>query len=138
MKLYEKLRRTDWEKEKAMQSIFQRLTDEFGGAVLKDLPFLNYFMPMHSTISGSSAYGFKWKEMQLNYHKVPSKNTTEVQFRWSAVAIMAQCDPESSKRHLSDTPPGRQAKDDDDRPAKAKKKEAKPRAAQKSKRKEQI
>ena len=42
---------------------------------------------------------------------------------------------ESSKRHSPEAPPGRHAKDDDDRPAKAKKKEAKPRAAHKSKRK---
>ena len=32
VKLYEKLRRTDWEKETALQSMFQRLTDEFGFA----------------------------------------------------------------------------------------------------------
>ena len=83
VKLYEKLRRTDWEKENALQSICQGLTDEFGGDVLKDLAILKYFISMQAVISGSSAYGFKWTELQLNYHKVPSKNTTEVQSRWN-------------------------------------------------------
>ena len=44
-------------------------------------------------------------------------------------------DPLSSKRHLSAAPQGRQAQDDGDRPAKAKKTEAEPRAAHQSMRK---
>ena len=63
--------------------MFQRLTDEFGGVVLKDLALLKYFMSMQAVLSGSSAYGLKWAELQLNYHKAPSKNTTEVQSRWN-------------------------------------------------------
>ena len=63
--------------------MFQRLTDEFGGVVLKDLALLKYFMSMQAVLSGSSAYGLKWTELQLNYHKAPSKNTTEVQSRWN-------------------------------------------------------
>ena len=42
--------------------MFQRLTDEFGGVVLKDLALLKYFMSMQAVLSGSSAYGFKWTE----------------------------------------------------------------------------
>ena len=81
MKLYLKLRRTDWEKENALQSIFQRLTGVFGAEDLKDLPYLSHFIAKQEVLSGSGAYGFKWTELQLNYHQVRSKTTTEVQFR---------------------------------------------------------
>ncbi len=83
VKLYAKLRRTDWEKENALQSIFQRLTGVFGAEDLKDLPYLSHFIAKQEVLSGSGAYGFKWTELQLNYHKAPSKNTTEVQSRWN-------------------------------------------------------